>query len=139
MLIYTFALSIVYYSRRHSFRLIWDRTQRSAWNICTRIIEDPVKNGGIAIAQIDIVSIGLQNTHHKTLQVGDLIFHIKKVIMALAAQSNALAIGGSLVLPGLLIPALQKEDDPNLRIGLDEGSLFGELKCCEIKEKYLFA
>ena len=31
--------------------------------------------------------------------------------MALAAQSNALAIGGSLVLPGLLIPALQKEDE----------------------------
>ena len=46
--------------------------------------------------------------------------------MALAAQSNSLAIGGSLVLPGLLIPALQKEEDENLRIGLDEGSLFGE-------------
>ena len=46
--------------------------------------------------------------------------------MALVAQSNALAIGGCLVLPGLLIPALQKEEDPNLNIGLGEGSLFGQ-------------
>ena len=49
-----------------------------------------------------------------------------KVVMALAAQSNSLAIGGSLVIPGLLIPALQEEKEENLRIGLDEGSLFGE-------------
>ena len=45
---------------------------------------------------------------------------------ALAAASASLGCGFCVVHTGVLIPALQKETDPNLKISLKEGSWMGK-------------
>ena len=50
-----------------------------------------------------------------------------QILSSLVAASGALSIGASVSQTGVLIPALQREDNPELRITLEEGSWLSKL------------
>ena len=51
-------------------------------------------------------------------------------LSTLAGSSGGLAVGASVGLTSVLIPGLQAERDPAIRLDLEQGSWLGELETC---------